>query len=154
MKAKHWTLGFVAAGLVLGCGQPHVDAEGCEHLKEGPPAAVTATAGTAGAPAIKADHQRYDAALVDVTGGKGGHVSYASAEAAHYVFFLDADVPVKFLDSSSNEVVPEESATSSAGCAEIKGRHAVPLGVGTYFLSLGPTSQTSVGIVVEEEGGH
>jgi hypothetical protein len=142
-------IGFV---LTLACSndRPHGDAEGCEHLREGPAVTVAATATADAAPSIAADHQRYDVTLVAVTGGMGGFVRYAPGEAADYLFFLSAGVPVEFLDATSAPVAPEESASSSTACAEIKGRHLVPLEVGTSALRLGPTSQTSVSIVVEE----
>ena len=129
---------------------PSIDAEGCEHLQEGPAVPVTATAAATGAPAISNDHQRYDVTLTDVAGGKGGAVSFAAAEATDYVFFLSAGVPVRFRSAAGAEVAPESSVASSSECAEIKARIVVPLTVGTYTLELGPTPETLVGIVVEE----
>jgi hypothetical protein len=131
-------------------GGDNVDVEGCEHLREGPAVALTATATADTAPAVAADHQRYDVTLIAVTGGQGGFVRYAASAAGDYVFFLGADVPARFVDAAGAAVTPEESASSSTACAEIKGRHLVPLEVGTYGIDLGPTTQTSVGIVVEE----
>lgn len=138
--------------LTLGCSDKHpsFEEEGCEHLKEGPSAAVTAASGADSAPAVAGDHKRYDVTLIDVGGGKGGFVKFAAAQAVDFVFFLDANVPLEFLDATNMAVAPEASATSSTVCAEIKGRHLVPLEVGTYVLKLGPTTLTSVGIVVEE----
>jgi hypothetical protein len=159
MRSGWIIIGSVISALALGCSEKHEDpdAEGCEHLKQGPAAtpAPTAAATADAAPAVAADHQRYDVALIDVAGGKGGFVKYAASEAADYLFFLSADVPVEFLDGANATVAPEESATSSRACAEIRGRHLVPLEVGTYTLRLGPTTETSVSIVVEEAAhGH
>jgi hypothetical protein len=148
-------LAFVLIATLAACGgsddEPSVDAEGCEHLQEGPAAPITASADPAGAPAVDADHRRYDVALVDDGGGQyGGVVSFASAEATDYVLFLDAAVPVAFADAGGAPAAIEESATSSPECAEIRGRHVTELGVGTYYLTLGPTAATTVGIVIEE----
>jgi FAD/FMN-containing dehydrogenase len=144
---------LLSTALLVGCSgeEETADTEACEHLQNGPQSAVTATAAAAGAPAVSNDHKRYDITLVDVTGGKGGSVSFASSEAAEYVFFLNADVPFKATDASGQTVAIEASATSSSECGDIKGRHIVPLGVGTYTLSFGPTSATSVSLVIEEE---
>jgi hypothetical protein len=150
---KLFAIGLLSTALLVGCAgeEETADVEACEHLKEGPQTAVTATAATTGAPAVSNDHRRYDITLADVTGGKGGSVSFASAEAAEYVFFLGADVPFKVTSSGGQTVAIEASATSSSECGEVKGRHIVPLGVGTYTLSFGPTSATSVSLVIEEE---
>jgi hypothetical protein len=129
-------------------GEPNVDQEGCEHLKEGPATAVTALASGEG-PLVADDHHRYDVSLVAITGGNGGRVRFASDEQGDFIIFLNQGVPLKVLDSSGAEVAIEASATSSTACTDIRGRHVVPLGVGTYTLSLGPTTQTSVGIVIE-----
>jgi len=153
MKMKLFAAVLVSAGLVFGCGgeeeEENVDVEGCEHLQEGPSTAVTATAATAGAPAVKDDHRRYDVTLVDVTGGKGGSVTFAAAEEGDYVLFTSADVQVAITDANGQAVAPEASVKSSTECTEIKGRHTIPMKVGTHTLTFGPTTQTSVSLVIE-----
>ncbi|HVG57065.1 MAG TPA: hypothetical protein VNA24_00820 [Hyalangium sp.] len=155
MKLKLFSAVLLSAALVMGCGNDEetADTEGCEHLQSGPATAVTATANTTGAPAVSNDHRRYDITLTDVTGGKGGSVSFASAEAVDYVLFTSADVPVTVKDSSGMTVAPEESVKSSSTCTEVKGRHTIPLAVGTYTLTFGPTTATTVSLVIEE-GSH
>lgn len=147
--------------LATACGddaeetEESVDVEGCEHLQKGPATAVTATT-TGTPPAVGNDHRRYDITLVDGTGGRTGSVSFAAAEATDYVFFTSADVPLTVRNSSGAEVSIEESTTSSSECADIKGRHVVPLTVGTHTLTFGPTSTTTVSLVIEEASheGH
>lgn len=153
MKRKLFAAVVLSAGLVFGCGgdEESVDVEGCEHLQEGPASSVTATAATTGAPAVNSDHKRYDVSLVDVTGGKGGSVSFAAAEEGDYVIFTSADVPVAVKDANGAAVAIEASVKSSAECTEIKGRHTVPMKVGTHTLTFGPTTQSSVSIVIEPE---
>lgn len=124
------------------------DVEGCEHLQEGPATPVAAASG-AGAPAVDDDHRRYDIALADVAGGKGGDVTFASAEAGDYVLFLGAAVPVAVLDGTGAQVPFESSSASSPQCAEIKARHQLELGVGSYTLRFGPSSLGAVSLVVE-----
>jgi hypothetical protein len=152
MKMKLFSAVLLSAALIMGCGNDEetADTEGCEHLKEGPATSVTATASTTGAPAVSNDHRRYDISLTDVTGGKGGSVSFAVAEATDYVLFTSADVPVAVKDSGGMTVTPEESVKSSSTCTEVKGRHTVPLSVGTYTLTFGPTTATTVSLVIEE----
>ena len=125
------------------------DVEGCEHLQEGPATPVSATATGAAAPAVDDDHRRYDITLTDVAGGKGGDVTFASGEAGDYVLFLDAAVPVSVLDGAGAQVPFESSSASSAQCTEIKARHVLELGVGTYTLRFGPSPLDAVGLVVE-----
>jgi hypothetical protein len=145
--------------LAAGCGgddeEENVDVEGCEHLQEGPSTAVTATL-TGTPPAVDDDHRRYDITLVDGTGGKTGSVSFAASEATDYVIFTGTDVPVTVKSSSGATVAIEESTKSSSECTEIKGRHVVPMTVGTYTLTFGPTTAASVSIVIEHshEDGH
>jgi hypothetical protein len=129
------------------------DVEGCEHLQKGPGAPVTAAATGAG-PAVSNDHKRYDITLVDVTGGKGGSVSFAVSEATDYVFYLNAAVDLRVTNSSGAEVPEEEFAGSSATCTDIKGRYVVPLTVGTHTLTFGPSTLSSVSLVIEEGGHH
>lgn len=152
----HWMRhSLLVLSLLTACGPsqqpPQVDAEGCEHLREGPSVPVTASATASNAPAIDDDHQRYDVALTDVPGGKGGRVRFAPAAAGDYVLYLGAEVPLKVLDSAEQGLPFESSATTSEGCSEIRGRHVVSLSVGTYQLSFGPTSASSVSVVVEPE---
>ncbi len=128
------------------------DAESCEHLQEGPATPLTAASG-AGAPAVDDDHRRYDITLTEVPGGKGGDVTFASGEGGDYVLFLDAAVPVSVLDGAGAQVAFESSSASSETCTEIKARHVVELGVGTYTLRFGPSPLSAVGLVVEH-GAH
>ncbi|RYZ33808.1 MAG: hypothetical protein EOO71_41020 [Myxococcaceae bacterium] len=158
MKNKLLSAVLLSASLlVCACGDDAVEAsgdeEGCEHLQEGPAVNVTAVASGAG-PAVSNNHTRYDIALVDVAGGKGGAVSFAVSEATDYVLFTSATVPVKVTNGSGTTVEFEESATSSELCTEIQGRHVVPLTVGTHTLTFGPSTLSSVSLVIEESGEH
>ncbi|MCI0572577.1 MAG: hypothetical protein L0Y66_17630 [Myxococcaceae bacterium] len=127
-----------------------VDIEGCEHLQEGPATSVAATTAATGAPAVRDDHRRYDVALADVTGGRGGSVSFAVAEAGDYVIFLGADVPLAVTDPAGAAVEAEEHAKSSTVCTDIKSRSVFPLAqVGTYTLTFGPTTAATVSVVIE-----
>lgn len=153
MMKKLLSACLLSSALLAGCGgeKDEADVEGCEHLQEGPSAAVNASASATGTlPAVSNDHKRYDITLPAGTGGNGGSVSFAAAEATDYVFFLGSAVDLKITNASGAQVSFEESVAKSDVCAEIKGRHVAPLQVGTYTLTFGPTSQGSVSLVIEE----
>jgi hypothetical protein len=152
MMKKLLSACLLSSALLAGCGgeKNEADVEGCEHLQEGPSAAVTATAAASGAPAVSNDHKRYDISLPTGSGGNVGSVSFAAAEASDYVFFLGSNVTLKVTSASGETVTFEESATSSTECTQVKGRYVAPLQVGTYTLTLGPTSESSVSLVIEE----
>jgi hypothetical protein len=152
MMKKLLSACLLSSALLAGCGgeKNEADVEGCEHLQQGPGAAVTASASATGTlPAVSNDHKRYDISLTAGTGGNVGSVSFAVAEASDYVFFLGSNVTLK-VTNGSGEVAFEESATSSTECTNIKGRYVAPLSVGTYTLTFGPTSESSVSLVIEE----
>jgi len=152
MKMKLLAAVLVSTALSLGCGgnEETADTEGCEHLQEGPAAPVNASATSTGAPAVSNDHRRYDITLTDVTGGKGGSVSFAASGAQDYIFFTSADVPVTVKDGNGQAVAAKESVKTSSECTEVKGRSTYLLSVGTYTLTFGPTTATSVSLVIEE----
>lgn len=152
MMKKLLSACLLSSALLVGCGESpnEADVEGCEHLKEGPAASVTASTSASGAPAVSNDHKRYDITLPAGSGGNVGSVSFAAAEATDYVFFLGANVPLKVTNASGQEVTFEESATKSDQCTEVKGRYVAPLQVGTYTLTFGPTSESRVSLVIEE----
>jgi len=153
MMKKWLSACLLSSALLAGCGgeKNEADVEGCEHLQEGPSAAVTASASATGTlPSVSNDHKRYDITLPAGSGGSNvGSVSFAAAEASDYVFFLGSNVTLK-VTNASGEVAFEESATSSTECTNVKGRFVAPLQVGTYTLTFGPTSESSVSLVIEE----
>jgi hypothetical protein len=138
------------------CGgedEPDVDAEGCEHLQEGPYAEVSASAtrnGTAPPPAVAADHRAY---TVTLPLAAIGYVSFAAAEATDYIVFLDLPAAFAVLDATGARVTLEASATSSPACAAIRGKHTFALPVGTAYFELGP-NMGMLNLVIEEAAGH
>jgi hypothetical protein len=133
-------------------GEGDAAAEACEHLG-GSPVAVTATATTTGAPAVMADHKRYEIKLGDLTGGgKGGVVAFESPLKGHLSVFLSADVPL--VVKGGNGVEATLNSSSKTGpCTALKAQYEYEVGVGHYDLTFGGTANTtdSVGIVLEAE---
>jgi hypothetical protein len=151
MKMNLFSACLLSTALLAGCGPVNeTDMEGCEHLQEGPSSIVTASATASGAPDVDSNHRRYDISLVDVTGGKGGFVSFNVEHTADYVLFTGVDVPVVVRNDAGATVEFEASVKSSTECTDVKGRHTVPLAVGKYTLSFGPTMQGVVSLVIEE----
>jgi len=129
------------------------DAEGCEHMAEGPSVAVVADANAAEPEAIADDHKRYDVTFVDLDGGqKGGAVTFAADEMGDFHFFFDTAVPYQITDRAGTVVEVEESLPGTDACTDIKKWDIIELDVGTYTLTFGPTDAAGVKIVVEHGG--
>ena len=152
MKMKRFSAVLLSAALLVGCAEETLDNDACEHLQEGPASAITASANTAGAPAVSNDHRRYDISLIDGTGGKGGSVSFAVTRANDYTLFLTGEVPVNLRDANGQRIEVTASGTGSSDCSEVKRRHLFALEVGTYSITLGPTTESSVSLVIVEAG--
>jgi hypothetical protein len=120
-------------------------AEGCEHLKEGPMVAVTAAADTTGAPAIAADHKRYDVSVA----ATGGYVSFASSQTGHLLVFLGTDVGVALTNAAGQPVAASETTKTGFPCSELKAAHEFEVGVGMYNLKLTPAAAGTVSVVLE-----
>ncbi|MFN3201282.1 MAG: hypothetical protein ACE366_22975 [Bradymonadia bacterium] len=145
--------GAGAAGGEMGSESGALE-EACGHAQNGPFSDTTAADTAEGAPDVAIEHTRVDISLVDVEGGKGGFVTFASAEAAEISFFLTNDVPMTVVDASAAPLSPESSVTEIAACGEIAVMHTFDLDVGTYTFFFGPTDATTLGFLFEEAGGH
>jgi hypothetical protein len=126
------------------------DVEACEHMKDGPPAAVTAAAAFATtAPAVNNDHKRYDLTLADGVGGKAGFVTFAVPAAGEYILYTSAAVKVAVKSAAMADVTAESTTNTFAGCPEVKGRHVYDLTVGTFVIGIGPETSDKVSLVLE-----
>ncbi|HEY0713641.1 MAG TPA: hypothetical protein VGF45_13260 [Polyangia bacterium] len=144
--------------LVAACGDDHDHgtedpfAEACEHLGADP-VSITATSTAAGAPAIAADHKRYDVKLIDGgAAGKSGVVSYNSAAIGHLRLFLSADVPVTIATAAGMPTTGSK-VTIASPCSQLKAAYEFAVAVGRYDLTIGgsATAVDSVGIVAEAD---
>lgn len=156
MKTQWWMVMTAAALAVAGCEDGHdhehesPEEEACEHLKDGPAAALTASTTDDGADAdVSKSHTRFDITLPGDGDKKGGYAKFISAKAGDYLLVLNADVPVQLLDLQGNAVTPKTEATAQTGCSAVKRRAVYTLGVATYRLKLGPTAAASVGVLFE-----
>lgn len=148
MKMKRFSAVLLSVAFLVGCGEASIDSDACEHIQEGPTSAITASASETGAPAVSSDHRRYDLSLIDGTDGKGGSVSFTVTEADDYTLFLTEAVPVNLKDANGQRLEVEASGTGSSECSEIERRHTYSLAAGTYSLTFGPTSASSVSLVI------
>jgi len=150
MKLKRFSAVLLSAALLASCGGENVDTKPCEYLQEGPASSVTASASATGAPAVSADPRRYDISLIDVTGGKGGSVSFSVAEAGDYTLYLNGEVPVNVTNASGQRLEVTVSGTGSSECTEIKRRHTFTLAAGMHSIAFGPTTVSSVSLVIDQ----
>jgi hypothetical protein len=130
--------------------------EACDHMIDGPGLAATAVADmTADAPDAGEHSVRWDVALAAGAGGMyGGYVDLVVEEAGITDLYLDVDVPVKVWDASGNEVMVHHAQTSFTLCTEVSVGLGYQLGVGTYLVGFGPTTEEAVSMVVVLEGEH
>ena len=158
LRAVLGLFALLATPMISGCGDDHdhedhsAAEEACEHTKEGPFQDVTATAAADGAPSATFAHTAVRITLVedaDDNTQNSGYVTFAADEAAEFAFFLSADAPLAIMDANSAAVEIEESA-DVAECTEVAKQHNADLTVGTYTLKIGPTTETSISLVVEE----
>jgi hypothetical protein len=168
------TLAPLLSLALLACGDDadHADhaedtpeAEACEHLADGPFEAITAVENplTPDPPNAAIEHARVDISFVDISGSTpntddgsfGGTVAFEAVEAAEYLFFFSAAVPLSVFDATAGVFIPlEEEVVGSDLCSEIAVTHTYDLEVGTYLLNFGPTDVSEVGMVHEEASGH
>lgn len=169
IEQRPWLLGLasLAAAFAIGCGdddengEEHGDehgeegaeAEACEHLANGPFAAITGGAADAtDLPDAGIEHTSVDITLVEGDGGNEAFVSFAAEEDAEFLFFLDVNAPFAVFDGAGNEVEIEATEEGSEACTEIGVSYTLDLSVGTYTLHIGPTDATEVSLVHEEAG--
>lgn len=159
MKKQVW-LSLVAA--LAACASDGVDEdagtgeeedpieEACEHMEEGPSAAHTATL-AAPYPDVSAEHTRHDVTLVDDGGQNGGAVTFEVDEDGEHLVFLDKDIPVAFRDVGGEafDVLLSEPVDA---CDSVAIQKHVTFEVGTVELRFGPTTESTVRIVIEEVG--
>ncbi len=130
-----------------------LEIEGCEHMKEGPNVGVDAGADQAAAVDATAEHTRVDITLAAIEGGNGGFVTYEAEGEGDYVFFLDKDVPLTITDAQGTALEIEESGPVDL-CTEVVIHHVVELPLGVVNIQIGPTTETTLSMVVEAGGEH
>jgi hypothetical protein len=128
--------------------------DGCEHMINGPSDALAAIAEPTGdAPDMVEHHVRYEITLAGDAAPYGGHVDLIMDEQGQFAIFVSPGVPLTVLDSSGEDVPPEAIETDVKACAEVSAGYTFELGVGTYRLSLGPSEEPEVQVVVVDVAG-
>ena len=154
MKTIH---GAFALALIFGtaCGggeEEHgVEAEFCEHFKEGPFQTVTAAATAADAPEATFEHTRVNVTLTSTTGGNGGFIHIESEEAHELILAISADVPMKVFTTDGTEVAAEATEGNDE-CTEVVRMQTFDFEMARYNIQFGPTSETMIGFGFEEAG--
>lgn len=129
-----------------------VDADGCEHLQEGPSQAVEANLPSMSRmPAtIKPGHQRWDVSLLAEGGARQGTLTLENDKAGDVAIYMSKDLPLMLRQSGQAGPVPFKSVVKAVdACGAVKARYVATLGVGLYWVDLGPHSEASVNMVVE-----
>ncbi len=131
-------------------------AAGCAHFEFGPFIEV-ATAGEA--ETIRKPHHRYD---ITLESGEGALVYHPEA-AATYLLMLTSDLPLVIADAEGNIVEALSVERSPHSCEAAAVVHEVALEAKAYTLTLGPSDEAMVGLVVhlpidghahDSDGGH
>jgi hypothetical protein len=137
--------------LLAACGSDGspdpVEVEACAHLATGPFQDVIAGPDPVTDLAIEIDDD--DVAYRVDLGDAGGYVFFGAQAPGELLFAMDADVGVTFTTQAGAPVEPDSTGTGSSACSDIRRKHVLTLGTGTYFLELAPDAD-QVTIVVEE----
>lgn len=130
------------------------DAEGCEHMNEGPAVAVTANLVSMNRERDKVavTHTRFDVKLTPNAGQNEGYVLLDSDEAAEVQVYLSQDVPFKLMQDG-HVIAFDASDKHPLTCPAIQAHYAADLGIGPVELHFGPTPETTVSLVLEHAGG-
>ncbi|MBM3266531.1 MAG: hypothetical protein FJZ01_02685 [Candidatus Sericytochromatia bacterium] len=110
---------------------------------------ATAAAATSSAPALDTRHKRNRITLPASGSARAGYVKLNSDKAGDWQILLTRDVPLKVGDAGGTWVPPAASRSAFPDCPDIAAQYTVNLKLGTYYLYLGPTSETEVSIVTE-----
>ncbi len=124
-------------------------AEACEHLAQGPAKALTAGVDDASAVDVSAGHTRFDLALGDVAGAKGGVAKFSVAAAGDWMVALSEDAKLAVVGPNGAVIAPESSLPGGPTCSAAKVIHTYELGVGSHLLRFGPGSSAAVNLVIE-----
>ncbi len=120
----------------------------CVHAAEAP-SSVTASSDQALSPDVSEAHTHFGIAFTN-----GAKVKFTADEHGEFGFFLTKNVPVTLTDEAGDAVPFEETETELTGCSDLAVMHVADLEEGTHFLTFGPSSETGVGLVVEELAHH
>ncbi|AKT40105.1 hypothetical protein [Chondromyces crocatus] len=125
----------------------------CEHFEE-TPIAVAAGADAAAAPVEELDHVTYEVTLPQASAASNYSgfmgLTVPAGHGGAYVAFITTAAPLAIQDSEGNPVTATSTCTAapcSEACDQILGRYDVTLNEGTYTLSFGPTSVSTLRIV-------
>lgn len=158
-----WTLPLMAMALmgVEECSSDPdpdgaIEAHACIHFAEGPFEALTAATTAATAPLLAEHHTVYQVALTSFQGQRGGWVTFAPDADGDHFLFADSFEPLDLYDGAMTPVIFEDVREGSTECDEIQGRWVAHLHMadGPFYVEIGPTSATSIGLLVEEGEAH
>jgi len=135
----------------LNDSEDHVEEElpwehACIHAAEAA-TPVTASAIDSLAPDVSEGHTHFG-----VTFAPGAKVKFVADESTDFGFFLTKNVPFVLLTATGDTVDIEETETNLTGCADLAVMHVAELDSGAHYLRFGMTTETTVGLIIEEAG--
>lgn len=77
-----------------------------------------------------------------------GYITIPSNEITERFFFLSRDIPVSLVDSLNAEVLLSGQGVSLEECSEVRAYYVYALDTQNYTLKIGPTSSSTVGLVI------
>jgi hypothetical protein len=120
----------------------------CVHARQAS-TAVVANADNALAPDVSQAHTHFG-----VTFTAGSKVKFVADEHGEFGFFLTKNVPVVLLKANGDTVAFEETVTTLTGCPELSVMHTADLDSGAHYLRFGTSTETTVGLIIEEMEHH
>lgn len=105
------------------------------------------------APSIDDEH-RADVSLVAQGESFAGFVTLEAQTSGLHMIFVNAHVPPTVTDSGGLTIPPDHGHVGSLFCDAVKAQLVLPLEVGTDHLSIGPTAEETISIVVLAQHGH
>ena len=144
----------VVAATSMGCQEAEENRfeHACDHVGDSPLSVIADAVASVDAPDISQAHTNYEVSFTEVDGGLGGAVTFGADESGDYALVLSADVPLTLSDASGDALTLEETMTSP--CDQGGVGYVYLLSLGTTQIEFGPTSDTSVELVVEHLEDH
>ena len=121
----------------------------CDHLEGGPFTDVTFDGDTT--PDVTPPHTHYRITLAaDEDGSYGGVMHFHPEAESHYIFMLNADVPLEITDGAGVVLHPTETMEAPAQCPEATRALMYSVPAAMHMIRIGPSAVESVGLVIHQ----
>lgn len=118
----------------------------CEHVSQTPVAVTAGVTDSTRGELGDAHHEFFEITVSD-----SGAVAFSPEEHGDHAFLLNVDVPFAVFTAAGTSIEIEETVTGLEGCADLAVMHVAHLEDDeTYHLAFGPTTEATVGLIIEE----